>query len=91
MLQWVLTFHVVCLAWIFFRADSVGTAFEVLGGILSGSQPSELSSPPLLLATVGLMLASQFVPPPSVEGAQARFTDARTRAPGAGPRRRPHR
>jgi D-alanyl-lipoteichoic acid acyltransferase DltB (MBOAT superfamily) len=71
-LQWVLTFNVVCLAWIFFRADSVGTAFEVIGGILAGTQPSDLVTP-LLIATVGLMLASQFVPPAAVERAQVRF------------------
>ncbi|MEQ1787218.1 MAG: MBOAT family protein, partial [Acidimicrobiales bacterium] len=51
-LQWLLTFHVVCLAWIFFRADSVGTAFEVLGGIVAGSQPSELVTT-LMLVTIG--------------------------------------
>src|SRR3546814_18213903 len=44
-LRWLLTFHVVCLAWIFFRADSVGTAFEVLGGLVSGSGPSPLVTP----------------------------------------------
>jgi len=71
-LQWVVTFHVVCLAWIFFRADSVGTAFDVLSGVVSGTQPNELLTP-VLLATVGLMLASQLVPPRAVEGAQARF------------------
>jgi len=71
-LQWVVTFHVVCLAWIFFRADSVGTAFDVLSGIVSGAQPNELLTP-VLLATIGLMLASQLVPPRAVEGAQARF------------------
>jgi D-alanyl-lipoteichoic acid acyltransferase DltB (MBOAT superfamily) len=72
-LQWVLTFHLVCLAWIFFRADSLGTAFDVIGGILSGTQPSELVTG-LLLVTIGLMLASQFVPPRAVEQAQVRFT-----------------
>jgi alginate O-acetyltransferase complex protein AlgI len=71
--QWLLTFHVVCLAWIFFRADSLGTAFDVLGGLLSGTQPNELLTP-VLLVTVGLMLASQFVPPGVVEVGQARFT-----------------
>ena len=44
-LQWVLTFHVVCLAWIFFRADTVDGAFEVIGGILSGTQPERAPHP----------------------------------------------
>ncbi len=72
-LQWILTFHVVCLAWIFFRAESVGSAFEVLGGIVAGTQPSELVTP-LVLVTIGLMLASQFVPAQAVDRAQVRFT-----------------
>ncbi len=29
----VITFHLVCLAWVFFRADSFGQAFEVISGI----------------------------------------------------------
>jgi len=72
LLQWVLTFHVVCLAWIFFRAASVADAFEVLGGILSSTQPSVLVTP-LLGLTIGLMLASQLVPARVVTVAQNRF------------------
>jgi hypothetical protein len=29
------TFHLVCLGWLFFRAPDFGTAFKVLSGILS--------------------------------------------------------
>ena len=71
-LQWALTFHIVCLAWVFFRAESLGDAFEVLGGIVAGTQPNDLVTP-LLLGTIGLMLASQFVPPPAVRRVEARF------------------
>ena len=39
-LQWFLTFHVVCLGWVFFRADSVGTAFDMIGGILASAEPN---------------------------------------------------
>jgi D-alanyl-lipoteichoic acid acyltransferase DltB (MBOAT superfamily) len=72
-LQWFLTIQFVCLAWIFFRAPSLGTAFEVIGGIVAGTQPNELVTG-LLIVTIGLMVASQFVPPRAVERAQARFT-----------------
>ena len=72
-LQWVLTFHVVCLGWIFFRSDSVGTAFDVLRGIAFGSGPAPLVTT-LALVVIGLALASQFVPPTAVERAQARFS-----------------
>ena len=33
----LLTFHFVCLTWIFFRCDSVQQAFEILAGIARGS------------------------------------------------------
>ena len=72
-LQWFLTFHVVCLAWIFFRADSVGTAFDIVGGIVAGTQPNELVTT-LVVITVAAMLASQFVPPQVIERLQVRFT-----------------
>jgi len=31
----LVTFHFVCLTWIFFRAETIGQAFEVVGGILT--------------------------------------------------------
>ena len=78
-LRWVLTFHVVCLAWIFFRADSLGTALDVLAGLLTGSGPAPLVTT-LVLVTIALALASQFVPQAAVERVQVRFTAL---APGA--------
>ncbi len=35
----LLTFHLVCLGWIFFRADSMATAFEVLNQIFTNFHP----------------------------------------------------
>ncbi|HEX4867291.1 MAG TPA: MBOAT family protein [Acidimicrobiales bacterium] len=71
-LQWLLTFHLVCLGWIFFRADSLGTAFDVLGGIVAGSGPAPLVTT-LVLVVIGLSLLSQLVPPAVVARAEARF------------------
>jgi D-alanyl-lipoteichoic acid acyltransferase DltB (MBOAT superfamily) len=71
-LQWFLTFHVVCLAWIFFRAESVGDALDVIGGIIGSTQPDELVTG-LLVLTVVLAVASQFVPDRTVEAVQDRF------------------
>jgi D-alanyl-lipoteichoic acid acyltransferase DltB (MBOAT superfamily) len=71
-LRWVVTFHVVCLGWVFFRADSVGTALDVLHGIVASPGPAPLVTV-LVLVTIGLALASQFVPPTAVAGAQHRF------------------
>ncbi len=33
-LAWLITFHVVCLAWVFFRSPDLSTAFAMLGGAL---------------------------------------------------------
>jgi alginate O-acetyltransferase complex protein AlgI len=58
----ILTFHLVCLAWVFFRADSFGTAKDVLVGLVTrwgGSAP---------LVTFGVVvaivagIASQYLP-----------------------------
>ena len=59
---WLITFNVVCLAWIFFRAPTFSVAFDVIHQILTGwGTPVELVTP-LLLAVIGLMLAAQWVP-----------------------------
>jgi len=35
MFRWVITFHVVCFAWVFFRAESFAAALDVLAAIFS--------------------------------------------------------
>ena len=59
----VVTFHVVCLAWVFFRAPDVGTAFAVLGrlGTLGDGVPSP-SVTPLVVTVIAVGLGAQFVP-----------------------------
>jgi D-alanyl-lipoteichoic acid acyltransferase DltB (MBOAT superfamily) len=58
---WLVTFHVVCVAWVFFRAPDLGTAFDVLGGLgLSG--PAPLVTLPLVLLVVAAV-AIQALPP----------------------------
>lgn len=60
--QRVVTFHVVCLAWIFFRADSFTTAGEVLTGLVTRwSQPSPLVTGGILLA-IAVGIGSQYLP-----------------------------
>ena len=50
---WLLTFHFVCLLWVFFRADTVDLAFIVLGKLAEGS--TEGSGFPLFaLAAIGM-------------------------------------
>ena len=60
-LQWILIFNVVCLAWVFFRAQSINTAFEILGRLFAtGGKPGGATL--LLVTVVVLSVASQFVP-----------------------------
>jgi alginate O-acetyltransferase complex protein AlgI len=61
-LQWLLTFNLICFAWVFFRATSLQNAFDVLGQVVSFSGSAALITP-LLILTIVAMLASQFVPP----------------------------
>ncbi|MFM8861983.1 MAG: MBOAT family O-acyltransferase [Acidimicrobiia bacterium] len=61
-MQWFLTFNVVCLAWVFFRATSIDNAFAMLGRLFSGAgSPDGVTV--LLIVTVLASIASQFVPP----------------------------
>jgi alginate O-acetyltransferase complex protein AlgI len=55
--QRIVTFHLVCLGWVFFRADSIGSAFDVLGRLLTGwAQPATLLSALLIGVVVGMIL-----------------------------------
>jgi alginate O-acetyltransferase complex protein AlgI len=57
------TFHVVCFAWIFFRADTFGVAWDMITGLFTGwSQASPLVTGPVLLA-IAVGIGSQYLPP----------------------------
>ncbi len=69
----LLTFHLVCLAWIFFRSPDLGTAFEVLGRLLTWAPgPATLVTPVVLLA-IGAGLMTQFLPSGFWPAVQVRF------------------
>jgi alginate O-acetyltransferase complex protein AlgI len=56
------TFNLVCLGWVFFRADSVSTAFSMMARLGAGwGTPTLLLSPLIVFVIVG-MLALQFAP-----------------------------
>ncbi len=62
MRQRAATFALVCVGWVFFRADSMETAFSLLGRLITGwGTPSE-SLTPLVVVTIAGMLAMQFWP-----------------------------
>jgi alginate O-acetyltransferase complex protein AlgI len=68
---WAVTFNVVCVAWVFFRAPDLATAFDVLGGLgLSG--PSPLVTLPVVLLVVA-SVAIQLLPPDWWRHAEAWF------------------
>jgi alginate O-acetyltransferase complex protein AlgI len=67
--QWlgrIVTFHVVCFAWIFFRADSFGRAGQVIARLVDAwGRPSPLVTTSVVLA-IGAGIGSQFVRPSAV-------------------------
>jgi D-alanyl-lipoteichoic acid acyltransferase DltB (MBOAT superfamily) len=66
---WFITFHVVCLAWIFFRSPDLSTAFAMLGGLFSGG-PAPLVTFSVVFFTVA-SIALQAVPGRTWERAEA--------------------
>ena len=65
------TFHVVCLAWVFFRANSIDAALDLLGRIAGATGTAALN--PMVPLVVLAMLASQFVPADTVGRFRSRF------------------
>ena len=60
-IRWFVTFHIVCFAWVFFRADSLSSALDVIRALASLPSSAELTSSLSVLLLVGMM-AAQFVP-----------------------------
>ena len=71
--QWLVTFNIVCLGWVFFRSESLGAAREMLERLVAWG-PSPLVTP-LLLAVVAASIAVQFVPAGAVRRLQTAFSD----------------
>ena len=56
------TFALVCVGWVFFRADSMETAVSLLGRLVTGWWTPSESVTPLVIVTIAGMLALQFWP-----------------------------
>lgn len=67
-----LTFHFVCLTWIFFRCDSVGQAFELIGGLGRLSVGTANVTAPIALLVLG-GIGLQWLPETALPRLQARF------------------
>lgn len=61
-LQWLVTFHVVCLAWVFFRAETFGTAWEILGRMWTAWGEASPAVTPVMLAVIAGSILVQFLP-----------------------------
>jgi alginate O-acetyltransferase complex protein AlgI len=81
-LQRLATFHLVCLGWVFFRADSVGTAYQLLGRLFTAWGSAPLVTPLVVLVIVG-MLAVQYLPRDFPAFVQDRFSQLRPVVQGA--------
>jgi alginate O-acetyltransferase complex protein AlgI len=56
----LVTFNLVALGWVFFRSDSIGSAFELLGRL--GAAGTTALVTPLVLLTIAGMLGVQYLP-----------------------------
>jgi D-alanyl-lipoteichoic acid acyltransferase DltB (MBOAT superfamily) len=80
--QRLAAFCLVCVGWAFFRADSVGTALELLGRVVDGwDTPTTLVTPSVLVWTA-VGLATQFTPHRPAALLQARLARMRPWALG---------
>lgn len=79
----LVTFHVVCLAWIFFRAQNLQIAMAYVKGLgLNWSEPSQYLQPFLVLMVAGSLLA-HFLPSGWVVAAARRLENSGALALGA--------
>jgi len=69
------TFNIVCLAWIFFRSESMSYALVYLRGLTDWSGPVERATP-FLVALIFVSLAAHFVSEGLVERISAKLHDA---------------
>jgi D-alanyl-lipoteichoic acid acyltransferase DltB (MBOAT superfamily) len=70
----VITFHVVCFAWIFFRSETFGVAWDMITGLFTGwGEPSPLVTGPVLLA-IAVGIGSQYIPPRVIQTVVAAFS-----------------
>jgi alginate O-acetyltransferase complex protein AlgI len=81
-LQALVTFHIVCLGWIFFRAGSLGTAAAMLEGLVGSWGPAPLVTLPVVGA-IALGIGAQYLPHAPAERLMASFSRLRPAVQGA--------
>ena len=78
----VITFNIVCLSWIFFRAASLSDAMTLLGGTNAAAGPMLLT--PMLLALILLGMSFHFMPRFSIQQVAMRLRTLPAPALGLG-------
>jgi alginate O-acetyltransferase complex protein AlgI len=68
-LSWLVVFHFVCLAWIFFRAEDFTVAGVFIAGLFHGWTEPVQQAQPAMAALIVIGVAGQFLPPGSFERA----------------------
>jgi D-alanyl-lipoteichoic acid acyltransferase DltB (MBOAT superfamily) len=81
--RWLVTFHVVTLAWVFFRAESAGVAFDMLARLGADWTSAPLVTP-LAVAVIAAMIATHFIPDVSIDRLVVRLSEINPLAQAAG-------
>src|SRR5439155_9013254 len=75
-LQRIVTFHLICLGWVLFRADSLATARLLLTRLFTSFGSAPLVTPAVALA-IALVIAMQYLPKDLPAMVQDRFSQLR--------------
>jgi alginate O-acetyltransferase complex protein AlgI len=65
--SWLIVFHLVCFAWIFFRAEDFTVASVFIRGLRSGWNEPMQQAQPAMIGLIVIGMAGQFLPPGSFE------------------------
>ncbi len=69
-LGWLLTFHIVCAAWVLFRSPDLGVAADVFAQMTAGGAATLITAPALVLVLI--VIGLQLIPPKPMDAIQLR-------------------
>ncbi|HEX8121625.1 MAG TPA: MBOAT family protein [Solirubrobacteraceae bacterium] len=80
-LGWLLTFHIVCAAWVLFRSPDIGVAADVFRQMAEPGAATLITAPALILVLV--VIGLQLIPPKPMDALQLRVQQWSPAALGA--------
>ncbi len=80
-LGWLLTFHIVCAAWVLFRSPDLGVAADVFSQMTAGGAATLITAPALVLVLI--VIGLQLIPPKPMDAIQLRVQQWSPAALGA--------